>query len=308
MKNVLKDNERLLEKAISVDIVNIVVHDHVNSARKTMNVCERCVTIETELQNEFIKKECYDTLFKKYKSLEKHYDLKAQSKEKDTIIMKLKERLQFLSGTKLMAMTPKNNDKMIRFTEHIPSSENTPVKTTYSTNVVSNTHVLSSTRVNLLSSASGSQPQGNTKKDRIQLTPSKAKKNKLEDHPRIVRPSLNKKKSVVDTKAISYVTNSKSNVNSDLKCATCNGCLFLDNQDLCVLEFINTVNACVKYKSVKKPLNRKFWQPTRKMFTTVGYIWRPTGQTFTLVENVCPLTRITTTAIMPLGEPIPIKK
>nr|GEV56443.1 hypothetical protein [Tanacetum cinerariifolium] len=37
MKNVLKDNERLLEQAISVDIVNIVVHDHVNSAYKTVN-------------------------------------------------------------------------------------------------------------------------------------------------------------------------------------------------------------------------------------------------------------------------------
>nr|GEV05053.1 integrase, catalytic region, zinc finger, CCHC-type, peptidase aspartic, catalytic [Tanacetum cinerariifolium] len=68
-------------------------------------------------------------------------------------------------GTKLMAVTPKNNDKKIRFIEHIPSSRNTLVKTTSSTNVVSNTPMLSSTGVNLLSSASGSQPQGNTKKD-----------------------------------------------------------------------------------------------------------------------------------------------
>nr|GEZ98513.1 hypothetical protein [Tanacetum cinerariifolium] len=44
-------------------------------------------------------------------------------------------------------------------------------------------------RVNLLSSASGSQPQGNTKNDRIQRAPSEAKKNKLEDHHRTVRPS-----------------------------------------------------------------------------------------------------------------------
>nr|GEU53735.1 hypothetical protein [Tanacetum cinerariifolium] len=122
-------------------------------------------------------------------------------------------------GTKLMAVTSKNNDKKIRFTEHIPSSRNTPVKTTSSTNVVSNTPVLSSTGVNLLSSASGSQPQGNTKKDRIQRTQSKAKKNKLEDYPRIVSPSFNKKNSVVDTKAISSITNSKLNVNSDLECA-----------------------------------------------------------------------------------------
>nr|GEX42572.1 hypothetical protein [Tanacetum cinerariifolium] len=45
-------------------------------------------------------------------------------------------------GTKLMAVTPKNNNKKIRFTEHIPSSGNTPVKTTSSTNVVSNTPVV----------------------------------------------------------------------------------------------------------------------------------------------------------------------
>nr|GEV51472.1 integrase, catalytic region, zinc finger, CCHC-type, peptidase aspartic, catalytic [Tanacetum cinerariifolium] len=107
--------------------------------------------------------------------------------------------------TKLMVMTPVNNNKKIRFTEHIPLSGNTPIKTTSSTNVVSNKPVLSSTGVNLLTSASGSQPQGNTKKDRIQQTQSRAKKNKLEDHPRTVRPSWHNKKSVVNTKAISYV-------------------------------------------------------------------------------------------------------
>nr|GEV35486.1 hypothetical protein [Tanacetum cinerariifolium] len=123
-----------------------------------------------------------------------------------------------------------------------------------------------------------------------------------------VRLSLNKKKRVVDTKAISSVINSKSNVNSDLKCATCNGCLFFDNHDLCVLKFINAVNARIKSKSIKKPLHRKIWQPTGKMFTTVGHIWRPTGRTFTLVGNVCPLTRIASTAIVPLREPIPIEK
>nr|GEZ90864.1 hypothetical protein [Tanacetum cinerariifolium] len=181
-----------------------------------------------------------------------------------------------------MVVTPKNNDNKIRLTKHIPSSGNTPVKTTSSTNIVFNTPVLSSTGVNLLSSASGSQPQGNTKNDRIQRTPSKAKKNKLEDHNRKVRPSLNTKKSVVDTKAISSVTNSKLNVNPDLKCATCNGCLLSDNHDSCVLAYINSVNASLKFKSVSKP-------------------------TLTLVGNVCTLTRIATTAIVPLRKPIPIE-
>nr|GEX53193.1 retrovirus-related Pol polyprotein from transposon TNT 1-94 [Tanacetum cinerariifolium] len=189
MKNVLKDNERLLEQEISVDIVNIVVHDHVNSACKTVNVCERCVTIETELQKDFIKKECYDTLFKKYNTLEKHcISLKVDNQLKKEI---------FQRNNLLSQQSAPTFDQLFE--------------------------------INDLKAQS--QPQGNTKNDRIQRTPSKAKKNKLEDHPRTVRPMLNKKKSVVDNKAISSVTNSMLNVNADLKCATCNGCLFSDNLD-----------------------------------------------------------------------------
>nr|GEY89517.1 integrase, catalytic region, zinc finger, CCHC-type, peptidase aspartic, catalytic [Tanacetum cinerariifolium] len=157
-------------------------------------------------------------------------------------------------GTKLMAMTEVNNNKKIKVTEHITSSRNTPIKTSSSTNVVSNKPMLSSIGVNLPTSASGSQPQGNTKKDRIQQTQSRSKKNKLEDHSRNVRPCFHNKKSVVNTKAISFVLNSKLNVNSDLKCATCNGCLFSDNHDSYVLKFINSVNAHVKSKSAKKPV------------------------------------------------------
>nr|GEU88376.1 hypothetical protein [Tanacetum cinerariifolium] len=71
--------------------------------------------------------------------------------------------------------------------------------------------------------------------------------------------------------------------------------------------FINSVNARVKSKSAKKPLNRKIWKPIGKVFTTIGYKWRPTGRTFTIVGNMCPLTRITTTAIVPLRKPIPLE-
>ncbi|GJQ98253.1 retrovirus-related pol polyprotein from transposon TNT 1-94 [Tanacetum coccineum] len=35
----------------------------------------------------------------------------------------------------------------------------------------------------------------------------------------------------------------------------------------------------------------------------IGYTWRPTGRTFTIVGNACPLTRITTTAEVPLRKP-----
>nr|GEY42282.1 integrase, catalytic region, zinc finger, CCHC-type, peptidase aspartic, catalytic [Tanacetum cinerariifolium] len=107
-------------------------------------------------------------------------------------------------GTKLVAVTLKNKTKQIRLTEQITKSGKTTVTTPPSTNIDSNTHVLSSTGVTLVSSASRSMSQDNTKKNRIRQTQRKAKKNKIEDHLRIVKSCLNKK-SVVDSKAISSV-------------------------------------------------------------------------------------------------------
>nr|GEZ45813.1 integrase, catalytic region, zinc finger, CCHC-type, peptidase aspartic, catalytic [Tanacetum cinerariifolium] len=106
------------------------------------------------------------------------------------------------------------------------------------------------------------------------------------------------------SKATLSVINFVSNVNSDLKCASCNGCLFSDNHDACVVAYINSVNASIKSKSVKTSVKRKVWQPTGNVFKTVGHIWKPTGRTFTLVGNVCPLTRIATPTIVPPREPI----
>nr|GFA27845.1 integrase, catalytic region, zinc finger, CCHC-type, peptidase aspartic, catalytic [Tanacetum cinerariifolium] len=145
----------------------------------------------------------------------------------------------------------------------------------------------------------------NTKNNRICQTQKKAKKNKVEDHLRTVKSSLNKA-SVVDSKATSSVLNSVSNVNSDLKCASSNGCLLSDNHDTCVGAYKHSVNARKKSKSVKTPVIRKIWKTTGKVFKIVGHIWKPTGRTFTLVGNVCPLTRIATPTIVPAWEPIPI--
>nr|GEV82095.1 hypothetical protein [Tanacetum cinerariifolium] len=311
MKEVLNENERLLEQAINKDIVNVVVTANVNNAYEPVNECERYVTLETELQKDFIKKECYDKLFKQYTTLEKHCiplevdtqleqeifqrnnsfsqqsvpsfdqlfeinELKAHSQRylketqrKETVVdeavtlhlidpellkidvaplapklqnnrtihydylkhtqeevvtlrelvenerllnplntsldyeCKYTKRIQELFiilkqtcpcindlDDKLMVVTPVNKTKKIRFTEPITSSGNTPIKTTSSSNMVSNKPMLSSTGLNLPTSASRSQPSGNTKKDRIQQTQSRAKKNKLEAYPRNVRTSL----------------------------------------------------------------------------------------------------------------------
>ncbi|GKD73740.1 hypothetical protein Tco_1332022 [Tanacetum coccineum] len=112
--------------------------------------------------------------------------------------------------------------------------------------------MLSSTGVKLSTSASGSQPSGNTKKDKIQKTPSSTQKNKVEAHSRTVKSSLKNKNCVVEPKGNVNVQHSKLNVNSELLFVKCNGCMLSDNHDFCVLNFINDVNARVKYKSVKK--------------------------------------------------------
>nr|GFA68154.1 hypothetical protein [Tanacetum cinerariifolium] len=118
---------------------------------------------------------------------------------------------------------------------------------------------------------------------------------------------LNPLNTSLDFAYIASVPNSKLNVKSDLQCVTCNGFLFYDNHDSCVFKFINFVNAHVKSKSAKKPLDRKSWKPTGKVFTNIEYKWRPTGMTFTIVESECPLTRITTTAKVPLRKHIPLE-
>ncbi|GKC53836.1 integrase, catalytic region, zinc finger, CCHC-type containing protein, partial [Tanacetum coccineum] len=56
------------------------------------------------------------------------------------------------------------------------------------------------------------------------------------------------------------INHSKLNVNSELLCVKCNCCMLSDNHDLCVLDFINDVNARAKSKSVKKSSKRKVVQ------------------------------------------------
>ncbi|GKF02526.1 hypothetical protein Tco_0029449, partial [Tanacetum coccineum] len=136
------------------------------------------------------------------------------------------------SGEKLVAVTPKNKNKQVRFTKPVTSLGNT--KTTSSSNLVSNKHALSSTGVRPATSASGSQPSGNTKKDKIQRPSSSTLKNK----------------------------HSKLNANSKLLRVKCNGCMLFDNHDLCVLDFINDVNARAKSETIKKNSKRKIAKTT----------------------------------------------
>ncbi|GJX29339.1 hypothetical protein Tco_0237418 [Tanacetum coccineum] len=74
MNQVLNENDRLLEQVISKDIVNIIVNSSVDNACVNVNKCEKCLKLETELlnKNDFIEKEIYNKLFRRYTTLEKH--------------------------------------------------------------------------------------------------------------------------------------------------------------------------------------------------------------------------------------------
>ncbi|GKB28620.1 retrovirus-related pol polyprotein from transposon TNT 1-94 [Tanacetum coccineum] len=71
---------------------------------------------------------------------------------------------------KLVAVTPINKKKIVRFADTVTSLGNIPK--------VTNIPLLSSTGVNPSTSASGSKPSGNVKNDRILQTPSSNEKNK----------------------------------------------------------------------------------------------------------------------------------
>nr|GFC05346.1 hypothetical protein [Tanacetum cinerariifolium] len=131
METVLKENDLLWKRALSVDIVNIVVNNCMTVNCLTVDACEQCVTTKSELKTDSIEKENYEMLLKQYNILEKHCislelnnqlntelfqrdnvspsesgpnfadlfeinELKTQTQDKDTVILKLKEKIKSL--------------------------------------------------------------------------------------------------------------------------------------------------------------------------------------------------------------------
>nr|GFC16080.1 hypothetical protein [Tanacetum cinerariifolium] len=242
MEHVLQENDRLLTQALSVETINVVVHDSL-SKLKGKAVLTEAVSLNP-IDPELLKVNVASLVPKLRKNRTAHIDYIRHTLDEAAALREIVESERLLSplnttldfackytrriqellmilqqtchsltelGTKLVAVTPKNITKQIRPTEQPTKSGKTTVTTPPSANLDSNTHVLSSTGVILVSSASGSMSQDNTKKNRIQRTQRKAKKNKVEEHLRNVKSSLNKK-SVVDSKATSSVLNFVSNV------------------------------------------------------------------------------------------------
>ncbi|GJR80076.1 retrovirus-related pol polyprotein from transposon TNT 1-94 [Tanacetum coccineum] len=183
------------------------------------------------------------------------------------------------SSEKLVAVTPKNKDKKVRFADPVTSSNNTQKQVDSHKNQDSNQPLLHSIGVICSTSASGSHPTINTKNNRILQSSSSNKANKVEDQSRSVKSRKNNKNRVAKTECNAYVMQS-----------------MLDATSKPI--FAIYVNVHSKSKSTKSNKKQNIWKPTGKVFTEIGYRWKPTRRTFTLVSNSCPLTRITSTKVV----------
>ncbi|GKC24568.1 hypothetical protein Tco_1026718 [Tanacetum coccineum] len=248
-------------------------------------------------------------------------ELKAQSQEKDTVIKKLKERIKSLSGNMNKDKVKKDIEEIETINIELDHREKDLVITALkdelrklkgkdlADNVVTkNTIAPEMLKIDVEPIAPKLLNNRTAHSDYLRhtlrtLLHVNREKNKVEAHSRTVKSSLKNKNCVVEPKGTANVQHSKLSANSEPLCVKCNGCMIFDNHDLCVLDFINDVNARAKSKSVKKSSKRKVWKPTRKVFTNIEYTWRPTGRTFTIVGNAFPLTKTTTPAEMPLRKP-----
>ncbi|GKD45889.1 putative ribonuclease H-like domain-containing protein [Tanacetum coccineum] len=163
---------------------------------------------------------------------------------------------------KLVAVTPMNKDKRVRFAEPVTSLSNIPKQTGSLKTKDSNKPLLTSTGVKPTTSASGSKPSSNTKNNRIMRPPSSNQKNKVEDHSRKVKSSLNKMNSVSKPISNALVKHSMRNARNEM---------------------------------------RKVWKPTGKVFSEIRYSWKPTenGNLFNLVVRTTTNADGTSTLTIP---------
>ncbi|GJW96288.1 retrovirus-related pol polyprotein from transposon TNT 1-94 [Tanacetum coccineum] len=122
---------------------------------------------------------------------------------------------------KLVAVTPTNKDKRVRFSKLVTSSSNIAKQTDSLKTKDSNKPLLTSTGVKPTTSVSESKPSGNTKNNWITRPPSSNHKNKVEDHSRKVKSSFNKMNFVSKLVSNALVKHSVRNAKFKSTCAIC---------------------------------------------------------------------------------------
>nr|GEU40370.1 hypothetical protein [Tanacetum cinerariifolium] len=327
-KEIFLDNDRLLEHIIGRDVIFIVMHADIESKCVSPENDNRLAYAELEqsylaeysenlkLKAELAKKkdviekeEHADTLREIVKNARALRPLDSNLDSACKFVQRIQEVLVYVKDTclgltkpseKLVAITPLNKNKKVRFAKYVTYASNIQTQVDSYKTQDSNKPLLPSIGVISSTSASGSKPTCNTKKNMISQTSSRNKKNKVEDHPRSIKSKSIKKNYVIEPVCNANVKDSILNANSELVCATCNECMFDAIHDLYILDFVNDVN--VRSKSIKRSKTRTTWKPTGKVFTNIGYMWKPIGRTFTIDRKKCPLTRITPTKVVPHKE------
>ncbi|GKC95627.1 hypothetical protein Tco_1161069 [Tanacetum coccineum] len=239
-------------------------NDSVNMEMQECESCEKCLNLDAELSK---SKQAYNDFLKNYSQLEKHcISLEAS--------MQLQQEV-FQNDESCV------NQNVVEIQEYFEIND-----------LKARLQDKDKTIVNC-STNCGSKPPGNKKNDRISPTPSKNKKNKVEAQHR----KVNKMNRVVKPICDVDVKHSLSNANSKILCTTCNKSMFDGVHDKCLLDLVQNGNNHTK--SAKKHKKQNIWKPTGHVFTEVGFKWKPTGRIFTIVGNSCPLTRFTSTNVVP---------
>ncbi|GJV39284.1 integrase, catalytic region, zinc finger, CCHC-type containing protein, partial [Tanacetum coccineum] len=175
------------------------------------------------------------------------------------------------------ATTPLNRRKRVTFEDQCEASNNNTQKHVEQLNIQkTNVLVIPSTGINTCIDASGSQPRSNTKKNRISPANSDNKK-QVEEHPRTNKSSRQKSNCVnssISSKRVVINSNSRS------VCKTCNKCFISTNHDMCVVNYLTSVNASPFVKNVVSKV-KKVWQPKQ-----VKQVWKATGKLLTNVGRI----------------------
>ncbi|GJS48952.1 hypothetical protein Tco_0599073 [Tanacetum coccineum] len=310
-KKCLKLETELLNKK---DFIEKETYDKLFRSYTTLE--KHCISLEVDTQlNQEIFQRDNSVSNQSAPNFDQYFELnelKAQSQEKDTVIRKLKERIKSLSGNM-------NEDKVKKDIEEIETinieldhrvskliAENEHLKQTYKQlyDSIKPTRIRSKEQCDALvnqvnqKSVEISDLNVSLQEKDLVITALKNELRKLKgkdladnEQAAILREVVEQGKSQnpLNNSLDSACKHSKLNANSELLCVKCNGCMLFDNHDLCVLDFINDMNARAKSKSVKKSSKRKVWKPTGKVVQIVLW-YLDLGCSKNMTEDLSQLT------------------
>ncbi|GKD19636.1 retrovirus-related pol polyprotein from transposon TNT 1-94 [Tanacetum coccineum] len=307
--------------------------DSENLKMMKSETCNKCLDLEAELvkRKNMVELDVYTELSNKYFE---NNDLKDQLQAKDNIIRKLKEHIKSMRKNSKEEKVKQDMDETETINielEHkhcnsliaqlnSKSIENADLKGQIQEKGFVTTTLQNELRRLKVEQAKAKQPLDNAldfackhakiiQELLVYARDTCAHANKPSDKLVAITP-MNKVKRVRFSEPLTSSSNIHKQIessktpdsNTHLICVKCKQCMFDANHVVCFLDFVNDVNVRSKSKSAKQSQLHNIWKPMGKVFTEVGYKWKSTGKLFTLVGNSCPLTRFTSTKVVPLKE------